>query len=55
MRQRDSHTIAAGERFDRAIEILFTESKPGQNTFGLVFGILVAVRRIKDRFTGERF
>jgi len=55
VRQRDPHSVAAGQVFHRASEIDLGKSQPHQNAFGFVFGKLVAMRGVEYRFASDGF
>ncbi len=55
VRQRDAHPVAAGERFDGAVEVRLREAQSRQDALGFMFRILVAMGGIQDRLPGEDF
>jgi hypothetical protein len=55
MGQCDPHPIATRELVNRTGKICVAESQPGEDAFGFVLRILVAMRRIERRLAGDGF
>ena len=55
VRERDTHAVSAGKVLNRSRKIGFREAQAGENPFGFMFWIQVAVCGIQDGFSDNGF